>query len=59
MDDSAADGMTTTPPPLQLRELPLEEIEPNLSQARRSGVSHIGLELGVAVVARTGISSAS
>jgi hypothetical protein len=27
--------MTTTPPALQLRELPVQEIEPNLSQARR------------------------
>jgi ParB family transcriptional regulator, chromosome partitioning protein len=35
VDDPAADGMTTAPPPLQLRELPLDEIEPNLSQARR------------------------
>jgi ParB family chromosome partitioning protein len=35
VDDPAADGVTTTPPPQELRDLPLEEIEPNLSQARR------------------------
>jgi ParB family chromosome partitioning protein len=35
VDDPAADGMTTTPPPLQLRELSVREIEPNLSQPRR------------------------
>ncbi len=35
MDDPAADGMRTASPSLQLRELPVGLIEPNLAQPRR------------------------
>ena len=35
MDDPAADGMSTASPSQELRELPVDLIEPNLSQPRR------------------------
>lgn len=34
MDDPVTDGESRPPSPQDLRDLPLEEIEPNLSQAR-------------------------
>jgi ParB/RepB/Spo0J family partition protein len=35
VDDAAAEGMSTASPLQELRELPLDVIEPNLSQPRR------------------------